>query len=62
MVVAIPRITDPPPQIDGEGLRFATLPGQITLATQDKVAYMDSKSKWGGADDVSGTVTFGWDT
>ena len=62
MVVAIPRITDPPPQIDGEGLRFATLPGQITLATQDKVAYTDPKSKWGGADDVSGTVTFGWDS
>ena len=60
--VAIPRITDPPPQIDGEGLRFATLPGKITLNTEDKVAFTQREMKWGGADDSSGVLTFGWDS
>ncbi|MBR4675018.1 MAG: hypothetical protein IKP00_11185 [Victivallales bacterium] len=62
MRLAIPRVTDPPPQIDGEGLRFATLPGQLALDTQDKVAYTAQSFKWDGADDSSGKVTFGWDS
>ncbi len=62
MRIAIPRVTDPPPQIDGEGLRFATLPGQITLDSQDKLAFTQREMKWGGAEDSSGKVTFGWDS
>ncbi len=62
MRIAIPRVTDPPPVIDGEGVRFANLPGKLTLDKQDQVAYTQGGLKWGGADDSSGTVTFGWDS
>ena len=60
--IPIPRITDPPPQIDGEGLRFATLPGHITLGSHDKVAFVQREMKWGGEEDASGTLSFGWDS
>lgn len=61
MRIPIPRLTDPPPQVDGKGLRFANTPCKVNYDKEENVSYVYSGFKWGGVDDCSATVTFGWD-
>ncbi len=60
--VPIVRVTDPTPQIDGAGLRFASLPGHQMLDSQAHLAFSDAKSaRWHGPQDASAELSFGWD-
>lgn len=59
--LAIPRIVDPPPELDGNGLRMMQLPGMHAFAAPGAVIWSAKDTRLGGAEDCSANVVFGYD-